>query len=270
MNEAISFRHPPVVETVLGIQFKRLPNLTNGHLGAFWGTLRPDWPTVADAPPLDDQEEWFGGRIPWGGLRLKLSQDPSVRLQIRSQQQDRMIQVQNCRLDYNWLRQDGGEYPRYCVVKPEFDRVLASFQGFLEGQGLGPLAAKQWEITYVNHLPRGTVWDSPADWGKVFRSLPGPVGPVEGLVLEALGGTWHFEITPRRGRLHVEIQHGFSGSPEGPEILVMKLTARGPVPESVTPQQGIDAGLNLGHDRIVSAFRELTSPEAQAYWNREP
>jgi len=31
--------NPPVVETILGVQFERLPAFKNAHLGAFWKTL---------------------------------------------------------------------------------------------------------------------------------------------------------------------------------------------------------------------------------------
>jgi hypothetical protein len=36
------YERPPVVETVLGVQFDPLPDLCNAHLGAFWGTLECD------------------------------------------------------------------------------------------------------------------------------------------------------------------------------------------------------------------------------------
>ena len=33
------YEHPPVVETVIGVQFDSLPELRNAHLGAFWKTV---------------------------------------------------------------------------------------------------------------------------------------------------------------------------------------------------------------------------------------
>ena len=54
------YEKPPVVETVLGLQFNPLSAFTNAHLGAFWQSLGVEaWPTVTDKPPLPRQEERF-------------------------------------------------------------------------------------------------------------------------------------------------------------------------------------------------------------------
>ncbi len=272
MTEIVSFNRPPVIETVLGVQFERLPGLTNAHLGAFWASIKEDWPRITDAPRLDDQFEEFGKRIHWAhGIKLQVSQQILARVQIKNEAEDRMIQIQNCRLDYNWLgHRKRKEYPRYSKIKPEFEQALKQFRNFITETGMGELVPNQWEITYVNHVPKGTVWETPEEWGKVFRSLPGLAVVPGGTQLEGLGGYWHFEIIPQRGRLHVELKHGYLSSSEHEEVLIMKLTARGPIDSSDDPDAGIDKGLNLGHETIVTSFRDLTSPESHEYWNREP
>ena len=50
------------------------------------------------------------------------------------------------------------------------------------------------------------------------------------------------------------------------EIVVLTLTARGPLPESDADLPSIIAGLNLGRHTIVRSFRELMSDAANAYW----
>ena len=270
MTATVTFRHPPVVETVLGIQFERLEGLSNAHLGAFWAQWKSDWPSAVDAPPLEEQFETFGKNVGWHrAIKLKLTQSPSARLQIRNAAGDRMIQLQNCRADYNWIGQPGQEYPRYSTVRPEFDRVLSGFGELVAEHDLGELVPNQWEVTYVNHMPRGTVWNAPADWPMVFRSLPGLAVVPEGMCLEGFGGHWHFEIQPQRGRLHVELQHAFVEGPEKKEVLALKLTARGPISKEADAMAPIDSGLNLGHDAIVTSFERLTSRQAHDYWNRE-
>src|SRR5262245_55135596 len=101
---------PPVVETVLGVQFARLPGFTNAHLGAFWKSLdATEWPTVSDAPPLQPQFERFSEAAKWArGLQLQLTPIPAGRVQIKNRAGDRMIQVQNGRLHFNWLGDAGG------------------------------------------------------------------------------------------------------------------------------------------------------------------
>ena len=270
MGTGVTFRHPPVVETVLGVQFDRLPELTNAHLGAFWEQRRIDWPQASDALPLNEQFEAFGKQSGWNrAIQLKMTQAPSARLQMRNVAGDRMIQVQNCRLDYNWIGLPGQQYPRYSTVRPEFDRVLGEFEKLIADGSLGQLAPNQWEVTYVNRMLKGTVWDDPKDWASVLGSLLGPAVAPEGLRLEGFGGHWHLEIKPGRGRLHVELQHAYVGGPDKEEALEMKLTARGPIDKEKEAKAEIDAGLNLGHDVIVTSFEKMTSQEAHDYWNRE-
>jgi len=267
MNKKTSFRHPPVVETVIGVQFEPLPKMTNAHLGAFWKTLGPDWPNVTDAPRIEDQFERFDAPRFFGGFQFKLTQNLTARLQIRDSSGDRMIQVQNCRFDYNWLGEKGDEYPRFSQVRPEFDEMFRRYERFIGEAGLGDMKPAQWEITYVNHIPKGTVWESPEDWAGVFRGLPIPSPAPTGLILEGIGGNWHFEIAPKRGRLHVDVKSGMLAQNER-EVLVLTLTARGPVSPGADNDAAFDEGLNLGHDTIVRSFVELTSETAHAFWDK--
>lgn len=262
-----SFDQPPVIETVLGVQFDSISKFTNAHLGAFWATLGDDWPHVADAPRLDRVDERFGAEQAWGRLvELKLTQDPSSRIQIRSKDEDRMVQVQNGRIHYNWLGQKGGAYPRYKQVRPAFDEIWGRFKEFLRSRSLDEPKPNQWEVTYVNQIPKGTVWTDPAGWGKLLPGLAGPTRNPDGIDLESFGGEWHFEIPPKRGRLHVKIYPGKQSIPEGCEVLRMDLTARGPISNESENGVSLDAGLDLGHERIVLAFIALTSDAAHDYW----
>lgn len=262
-----SYRRPPVVETVLGVQFQAIPGLTNAHLGAFWGQLEGKWPTVADAPTLDPVYERFDAAAAWRGIRAKLTltSDPAARLQIRNDAGDAMIQVQNGRLHFNWLGHGGSAYPRYTQVRPRFDAVMKQFVDFLRGHALGELLPSQWEVTYVNHIPKGTVWSSTADWPGLFPGLPGIWSPPSAVRLETFNGAWRYEIEPQRGRLHIEIGCVRAGSPQGLETLRLTLTARGPA----CNQDEVAAGLYLGREVIVRTFTEITSPKAHEYWGRE-
>lgn len=260
-----SFKQPPVVETVLGVQFEPIRGFTNAHLGAFWQTLGLDWPNVADAPPLEQQFEQFEDERTWGplGLQLKLTSEPSSRLQIRNKLNDRMIQVQNGRFHLNWLGQAGGEYPRYRNVRPDFDKLFARFGALVKDYQLGELKLNQWEVTYVNHIPKGSLWHAPSDVAGISLLFARP--PVLPMVVgpESFSGAWHFEITPKRGRLHVEIRHGRRTIPDEQEILIVTLTARGPFgPGAMDYGEGLD----IGHEVIVRGFTVLTSEIAHETW----
>jgi uncharacterized protein (TIGR04255 family) len=257
------FERPPVVETVLGVQFELFPNFCSAHLGAFWQALGADWSDVNDAPALEPQFEEFDKATAWqiAGLKLKLSREFNNRLQIRNRTNDGMIQVQNGRLHYNWLGHGGEAYPAFDQVRPEFERVLGMFQQFLAERAIGVLKPNQWEVTYVNHIPRGTVWQEPQDWIGLFPSLTPLPARIPAVRLESFGGEWHYEIEPRQGRLHVNVSHGWRKKPVEQEMIVLTLTARGPL-----GRKDLDAGLHLGHETIVRAFRDLTSEKAHKYW----
>lgn len=265
------YKNPPVVETVLGVQFDRLPNAKNAHFGAFWETLGAgEWPTVADAPLLPTQFERFEATSGWAkGVQLQLTQDPACRLQIRNAGGNRMIQIQNTRLHFNWLGRGEQAYPRYDRVLREFISVLEQFRQFATDKSLGELRFNQWEVTYVNEIPRGTVWTTPADWG--FFRLLGSAQPVErDIEGESFGGEWHFVIPQRRGRLHIQWQHGKGArdakQDEANDFIRLTLTARGPIAESGDEVQSIREGLDFGRATIVRSFRDLMSDGANRYW----
>jgi uncharacterized protein (TIGR04255 family) len=262
------FDRPPVVETILGVQFDPIKGLTNAHLGSFWSQLGSVWPKVQDAPKLEPQVEEFSQEQTWAplGARLTFSQDLSSRLQIRNQDENRMIQVQNGRFHYNWFAKSNSDYPRYNVVRPEFDLLWRRFLSFLGSENFKTPSLNQWEVTYVNQLPLGTVWNRPADWG---RALPGLLGcnPAEEVArFESFGGQWHYEIPPRRGRLHVQIVHGRRADSDAKEIARMDLTARGPIPSDPVDANALGTGLDLGRETIVRMFVALTSQAAHDFW----
>jgi len=253
---------------VLGVQFGPLPKFTNAHLGAFWKCLGPGWPNIGDASALPPLFEKFSAEDRWTepGLKLKIKQDVSLRIQIRNDSGDRMVQVQNGRFHYNWLGEDGGAYPRYNTVRPEFDRLLEQFRSFLSDEDLGSLTEDQWEVTYVNHIPKGSVWNTVDEWAEVFcpvATLPVSAGSAR---LTNLGGEWSYDIEPKMGRLHVRLQHGRRKVDGGPELMIVTLTARGPLGTPESGAQTLTDGLNLGRQTIVKAFYDLTTEKAHRYW----
>jgi uncharacterized protein (TIGR04255 family) len=271
-----SFRRPPVVETVLGVQFDRIPGFSNAHLGAFWkhliaqwlgSTAEEAWTDVSDAPLIEPVFERFEPEQSWNveKFSLRLTQDPACRLRIRNARRDAMIQVQNGRLHYNWIGQPGQDYRRYATVRPAFDRVSAAFREFLRAEKLPDIRPNQWEVTYVNHIPKGSVWTSPADWGALFVGLPGNWKEPTAVRLESFAGSWHWQIPPQRGRLHIDVKHAKINGNQPEEMLRLTLTARGPVDEAVS----VGDGLDLGREVIVLTFRDITSADAHRFWELE-
>lgn len=266
------FRKPPVAEVVLGAQFDPLPGFTNGHLGAFWKSLPGEWPTTDDAPALPQEFERFGDEqqmVQLGLIRFSLSQTPASRLRIWNRRKDRMIQIQNGRLHYNWLGEEDQEYVRYPTIKAEMFSALEELRAFVRREELGELRFNQWEVTYVNHLPRGTVWNSPADWSRVFASSVCLPTQLPTATLEGLSADWRYALEGDRGRLHIQLQHAWRDTKKEPgrqELLIFKLTARGPMPEAEGADLGLGSGLDVGRNVIVTTFKEVASIEARQYW----
>ena len=51
-NSLPSYKIPPVIEVVCGINFKKIAQFKAPHFGLFWQKLRGDYPTCKHASPL--------------------------------------------------------------------------------------------------------------------------------------------------------------------------------------------------------------------------
>lgn len=132
---------------------------------------------------------------------------------------------------------------------------------------IGDFRANQWEVTYVNHIAQGTVWNNPDDWS-FFRPL-GSVPTIPGVALgESFAGEWHFVIPGQRGRLHVQWQYVLATGTqqEQHEGVRLTFTARGPVQEGSDCVSSVLQGLDIGRETIVRSFTDLMTIEAKKHW----
>jgi len=259
----VKYKNPPVVETVLSVQFNPLTHFGAGQLGSYWKELEADWPYVTDAPAVDPVFEQFEAANLWepATLGIKFSQQVDVRLQIRNAAKDRMIQIQNGRFFYNWLKNPDIEYPSYQAVRPEFDEQWDNFRTFVvSSSDENAVQPNQWEVLYVNHIPCKTVWKQLSDLPEALTFLQ--KSPLDALDLspQSIAGEWRFEIPPRKGVLHLKLG---MDTKDNTSNVVMTLLARGPIGEDTS---SLDEGLELGHQTITRAFALLTSTHAQEYW----
>lgn len=263
------FDAPPVVEVVLGVQFARLPGYSTAYAGWFWRECLPEeWRQAKanDAVRLEDQFELFGDNRHWrpggSGFLLREASEPE-RVQIVLPSEDRMIQIQDSRFVYNWRRREGG-YPSFIQLHDEFRMLYERFSRFTRDAGLGELEPNQWEVTYVNHIPKGELWYSFADWPRVIPNLYVPPR-LDSVEPEMFRGEWQQLLQEDRGRLHISLRYA-KRLPDGPEVIVLNNTARG----TVDPEKGqsVESGFDLGHRSIVLTFAAMTSEEAHRHWKR--
>lgn len=269
MAQLPKYDSPPVIETVLSAQFSPLSGFTTAHAGWFWKNYLSDlWTTVREAPVIQDAFERFEEEKQWGPeSTLRLYTEPeSNRLQIIRNDNERMIQVQPSRFVYNWKKSGEGEYPSYEKLLPEFQEQFGRFNEFARAADLSNIELNQWEVTYVNHIVKGQLWNDISDWSSVIPRLSVFNAAVEGQRFDAFNSTWSLVLGENKGRLHIAVKHVRVGSAKGPEALSIQLIARGPVDEK--RGMPLQAGFDLGHAAIVESFTEMTSADAHKYWRR--
>lgn len=260
------FENPPVVETLLSVQFDRLSLPKVAHFGLYWDEIRSRFPQTEEQGELPTITERFPDQPQANfGIQLQtLAAPPAPRFWFINKEGTELIQVQRDRFIKNWRKAgDQDQYPRYEHVKLGFDQDFGRFTEFVSRNELGTVRVNQCEVTYINHIVAGQGWETHADIEKVFTSWHQPVtalpGPAEEIAFRA-----KFPILDDSssfcGRLHVAVQPVRRITDSKPMFL-MELTARGQ----------IDAGtefFDLGRRWIVKTFAELTTPLMHNVWGR--
>jgi uncharacterized protein (TIGR04255 family) len=270
MAENIKFSNPPVVETALSVQFNPLTGFTAAHAGWFWKEyvekLGDEWKQAAEAVRLPEVSEKFGADEVWAPPGLNVTDGVvSPRVQIIRGDGERMLQVQDNRFILNWRKRESA-YPSYETLMPEFRSMLSAFESFCAEAGFGIPAYNLWEVVYVDQVKKGTMWDSARDLYRIFPALTSPSvsvrhAPPSGD--ETVNANWRFSLADRRGRLHVQLRQARL-IPSSEEVIQLMTTARGPVNEI----QSWEQGMNFGHEALRETFLAITSIEAQESWKK--
>lgn len=265
-NDTPRFRNSPMVETILGVQFKPLRSFRANHYGWFWSKflVEAGWVVVAEERLLPTYVERFDD------LKLLLTQPSGddepvtgVRMKMRNPANKRTLQLQPDKLYYGWNRQ-GDEPFSYAEAKADFTELVQRFANFATDSGLGSLEPNLWEVAYVNHIPSGPLWTEPTDWHKVFpKFFPAASPEARGLRFASYDGHWHFEIEPCLGRVHAQVAKVVMN--QGTQAsLMLKLTGRG----AIGGGGAVDwsTGLDLGHQSCFDLFCAAISDDAKREW----
>lgn len=263
------FSAPPVVETVLSLQFDDLENYTDAHGGWFWKSflsrVSGGWNRIVETNPIEQQKELFGDQVKWGAPQIRFqAAEPANRLQLSRDDDERMVQLQNNRLILNWKKGRSGKYPSYDALIDEFQQLFLLFSDFLKEAGFPPLRFNQWEVTYVNLIMQGELWKSEKDLGLIFKEWRLPRVPDTVASAESMTSTIRYLIGNNMGRLHCSMHRAKMPS-EDNEALRLQFIARGPLDPN---ENNFRKGFDLGHETIVQAFAELTTESAHKIWQR--
>jgi uncharacterized protein (TIGR04255 family) len=253
------YKNPPINEVVCGMRFQTPDKLRIPHIGLLWDRFRQEYPIVQHAPPIAGAK----GEI----LIDSTTGLPLHRVWFINSADDQLIQFQVDRLYFNWRRREN-DYPRYSYVIKNFQKAKSTLEGFFKEFDLGELRPIEYELSYINHIPKGQGWDTLADLSRVFsdfvwkqtttRFLPNP---------ESIAWRAAFPFPEAKGRLTVSLKQATRAEDKIP-LFVLELTARG-IDEAKKTEASCE-WFDLAREWIVRGFADLTTSEIQkVYWGRE-
>jgi len=253
-----SYKKPPVNEVVCGMRFNPLDKLYIPHVGLLWNKFRREYPNIQHAPPIASSK---------GELLIdQASGIPLHRIWFINESDDQLIQFQFDRFYFNWRRRKN-DYPRYDHVISNFIKVLHSITDLFKEFGLGEIKPIEYELSYINHIPKGEGWNTIDDLPKIFtdflwkqqekRFLPNP----ENVFWKA-----EFPLPETKGYLVVDLKKAIRTEDKVP-LFVLEMKARGN--GKATSEKDMLEWFSIAHEWIVRGFTDLTTPEIQAIWERE-
>ena len=257
-----SYKTPPVSEVAIGVFFNSLPALKIiPHIGALWQKFRKDYPRAEHAIPIELK----------GNIEIDaVTGLPLPRVWFIDDTESKLIQVQGNFFCFNWRRHQNQDldYPHFKAIAKEFHLNVSIFQDFLNEMGFGGLDPTELELTYINHIPKGSGWETIDEVNKVVtdlcwnadtsRFLPKPSN---------IAWQTAFALPDDAGRLRVKLTEAKRKVDSHP-LIVLELSARG-----IGKDSSIDhiwQWYSLAHEWIVRGFTDLTTEEMQfVHWGRD-
>jgi uncharacterized protein (TIGR04255 family) len=258
---------PPVIETVLGVEFPPLQGWSIPHFGLFWNEYKSEYPSFEVQPRLAGQFDKNVGVENPGIANTSLSAGAPVRCWFFNADKTRLIQVQDNRFMHNWIKAGPSEtYPHYEKIRPRFERDWGRFLRFLDEQKIERPETLRWEVTYVNHLEKGREWNS-------FSDLPDVLSPWAGKgsigflpSADAILLNIRYPMPAPGTSLTVSVEHAVRRGDKR-EVLQVRLTAQGK-PASSEIDSLVEC-LNQGRSWIVNGFTDITTAKMHKFWRRK-
>ena len=269
-NQAATAR-APLVETRMGIQFRPLSGFRAGHFGLVWKECLSDWQPLPDQDIQPHRTVEFDSRVLRPQNDLGAVDATPLRMVLGSPDEMRLFQFQPDQMHMTF-RRVMPDCPKFESVRDDFLVTLAALQRMLKAQEVDPIAPNLWELVYVNVIPSGDLWHTPADWGNVFPALFPTGGAVaEGCDWTTFEGEWHFVIPDRFARATLKVSKAMSHSTEE-IVLLAVLTLRGQLAPAADGD-GIEAwaaAINRAHAHAYRIFYSLASHTAREHWSLLP
>lgn len=159
----VDLENPPLTEVVCGVRFQPLEKFATPHIGLLWQKYQPEYSYY--------KEQAF---IPAAGdLPVRIVSTPlPPRVWFTNENESLIIQVQKDRFLTNWKKvSDGQDYPHFPKVLDHFKSNFTKFTDFLNEGQLGFPDLLEYELTYVNIIPKGQGWQDCSDLSSLFPSI---------------------------------------------------------------------------------------------------
>lgn len=257
------YEHPPVGEVELGIQFRRLPQLSsNIGMARFVDHITSNQAYIVNEqpefPPRFETEQSGGS-----GTQIAFSSGtPGVCVSFLNAECDQLLRVQADRLWVRWLRKQNSDYKRYANILEDFKSAYSLLESWLNNAGGAQISIEQSEIQYVNFV------EYDEDPTRYFNFID--LSRFQGS--EGLQFATSQRLTDRSeiGRLYLEAQTqemiiaDENNLPQQKKVLKVFLTFRGR-----PTHPGLDGALlhfGRGHHAIVKTFTSILSDVAKEKW----
>jgi uncharacterized protein (TIGR04255 family) len=267
VNELPAYDNPPAVETVMGLHFVQIAGWNPLHLGQLHSDFQADYPNGEMLAPVVDVT--LANR----GAELNRIESLPMRAAFSDDSKAQLVQVQPSFFMRNWRRVQGvQQYEHYSDLKPRFMRDWARFKAFLNRVGLSSPEVYRVEVTYVNHLIRGDVWNS-------YNDLAGLLKPLAERAKGQDHGR-HYAFLPEAATMNLAAGYNLPAldvnlqiqvqpvirQPEGTEAIQFTVTGRSK-PDS-SGEDGLTKALDRCHDAVILGFDDATTSKAHSIWGR--
>ncbi|MEX1164958.1 MAG: TIGR04255 family protein [Nitriliruptor sp.] len=248
------FGSPPLREVAIAVLFHPLPGLAQAHVGRYWELIRDRYPRVRDLPPIEPYLEAEARGQPL--FQLQVGPPPLRRSWFISEDDERLVQLQNDRFVHNW-RGDGTSYPHLEDLWSSFAERFTEFAGWVSTEDIGSIEPFQLELTYVNVIEAPSLWD-------VLRGVDPPVPArfAEDVRTPEPKIELRYEVDgERNAALYVHCRQRDVG------VQQIELTFRAALesPEFASLPDAVATGRRL----IVTHFTALTTPALHERWDRK-
>lgn len=254
---------PPVVETIMGVQFTPLSKLRVTDFGLFQQSLgEREFSKVEERERLLPIIERSGPLVAERLFQISSAVELPRVLFIgpKTEKGQQVIQIQQDRFLQNWRTAAGkSDYPTFEYNCDQFERSFAKFETFIEERGLGTIRIDQAELTYVNHIPIETgtkSWRSASNIFRIFRHI-------ESIELEGFsfsGSNWNNELS---GRIYLMVQPA-QASQSDKTLLDFRLVARG-APAGSSYGSALD-WLKSAHVKVIEHLVRMVEPAEYKKW----